>query len=92
MSSAGRSVVYSLLTVVFVLLLGMGVLLWVANRRHQRLEDETADLRRSLHQQIGQIDGLRQRLEDCMTNNPNATDTALGKAEVTRSAIIISRP
>ncbi|MCK8492453.1 CbtB-domain containing protein [Spirosoma sp. RP8] len=65
--SASRGVVYSLLTVVFVLLLGIAALLMVAYSRHQRLEDTTHDLRRSLDQQDRQIKNLQQRLENCDT-------------------------
>lgn len=79
MLSASRGIVYSLLTVVFVLLLGIMALLWVANNRHQRLEDATTDLRRNLGQQESQIRDLQERLEDCDTNVAIApTDTAWG--------------
>jgi len=67
MQATSKGVVYSLLTVVVVLLLGIAALLGVANYRHQRLEDATQDLRRSLSQQEGQIKDLQQRLEDCDT-------------------------
>jgi len=62
-----RSVIYSLLAAVVVLLLGIVTLLGVAYYRHQRLADETTDLRRSLTQQEGQIKNLQERLEDCDT-------------------------
>ena len=62
-----RSVVYSLLAAVVVLLLGIVTLLGVAYYRHQRLADETTDLRRSLTQQEEQIKDLRGRLEACDT-------------------------
>ena len=62
-----RSIVYSLLAAVIVLLLGIVALLGVAYYRHQRLADETTDLRRNLTQQEGQIKELQSRLEDCDT-------------------------
>lgn len=67
MSSLNRGVVYSLLIAVLVLLLGIAALLWVAYRRHQRLEDATLDLQRNVAQQEGQIKLLQRRLEDCDT-------------------------
>jgi len=66
-STVNRNVVYSLLTAVVVLLLGIVTLLGVAYYRHQRLADETTDLRRSMTQQEGQIKNLQERLEDCDT-------------------------
>lgn len=62
-----RSVVFSFLAVIVVLLFGIVALLGVAYYRHQRLADETTDLRRSLVQQEGQIKNLQSRLEDCDT-------------------------
>ncbi len=50
-----------------MLLLGIVMLLGVAYYRHQRLADETTDLRRSMTQQEGQIKNLQERLEDCDT-------------------------
>lgn len=67
MSTVNRSIVYSLIAVVLVLLIGIAGLLGVAYYRHQRLADETIDLRRSLTQQEGQIKDLQERLEDCDT-------------------------
>lgn len=72
MPPASRGIVYSLLTVVFVLLLGMAALLRVAYHRHQRLEDTTTDLQRHLFQQETQIKKLQQRLEDCDTLKASA--------------------
>ena len=80
MLSASRSLVYSLLTVVFVLLLGIVALLWVANNRHQRLEDATTDLRRSLSQQESQIRDLRERLRNCDTHEAIAPGDTAWKA------------
>lgn len=87
---------YSLLTVVIVLLLGILALLWVANQRHQRLADETNDLRRSLDQQNGKINQLQKRLEDCDTADAATTppDTAWSTAPTippTDSGSVISR-
>ncbi|GAB3564183.1 hypothetical protein GCM10027578_09210 [Spirosoma luteolum] len=65
MPAARQETVYSLLTVVFVLLLGIVALLWVAYNRHQHLADQTLELRRNLSEQKGQIDTLRDRLEKC---------------------------
>lgn len=83
MSSVSRSTVYSLIAIVCVLLVGITALLRVASHRHQRLEDMTIDLQRTLSQQEGQIRTLQQRLENCDTvkaavpNNaiPNRTTT-----------------
>lgn len=79
MASASRSVVYSLLTVVFVLLLGLLALVWVAYNRHQRLVDATLDLQRNLGQQQRQITALQKQLRDCDTlkaaPSPPLTDT-----------------
>ncbi|WP_338872560.1 hypothetical protein WBJ53_28270 [Spirosoma sp. SC4-14] len=79
MQATSKGVVYSLLTVVVVLLLGIAALLGVANYRHQRLEDATQDLRRSISQQEGQIRNLQQRLEDCDTiDTITPVDTSWG--------------
>lgn len=79
MSAVNRGVVYSLLTVVLVLLMGIAGLLAVAYYRHQRLADETTDLRRNLTQQQGQIKNLQERLQDCDTNSSEApVDTSWG--------------
>lgn len=67
MSVGTRGVVYSLLTVVFVLLLGIAALLWVAYNRHQRLENATIDLQRNVNQQESQIKNLQELLQDCDT-------------------------
>ena len=64
-SSANRPIVYSLLAVVFVLLLGIMTMLWIASSRQQRLEDATLDLQRNMGAQKDQIDQLHKRLEDC---------------------------
>jgi len=70
-----RSVVFSFLAVIVVLLFGIVALLCVAYYRHQRLADETTDLRRSLMQQEGQIKNLQSRLEDCDTVTRSAPTT-----------------
>ena len=71
-----RPVVYSLLAAIVVLLLGIVTLLGVAYYRHQRLADETNDLRRSLTQQEGQINELQSRLDDCDTALPAPIDSS----------------
>lgn len=58
---------YSLITVVVVLLLGIAAILGVSYHRHQRLQDAAIDLQRSISQQEGQIKALRQKLDDCDT-------------------------
>ncbi|GAB3961792.1 hypothetical protein GCM10028805_61520 [Spirosoma harenae] len=67
MSAVSRGVVYSLIAVVLVLLLGVMALLGVSYNRHQRLEDATIDLKRSLNQQESKITELEERLQDCDT-------------------------
>ncbi|QIP12194.1 hypothetical protein G8759_05890 [Spirosoma aureum] len=92
MTAASRGVVYSLLTVVFVLLLGIAALLAVAYHRHQRLEDATQDLRRNLTQQEGQIKNLQQRLEDCDTVEVKApVDTSWNSSSVSDSVRVVSQ-
>ncbi|WP_461126946.1 hypothetical protein [Spirosoma aerophilum] len=70
MPAASRGVVYSLITVVVVLLLGIAAILGVSYHRHQRLEDAAIDLQHNLSQQEGQIKALRQQLDDCDTIQP----------------------
>lgn len=47
--------------------MGIVGLLSVAFYRHQRLADETTDLRRNIAQQETRIKDLQSRLEDCDT-------------------------
>lgn len=93
MPAASRGVIYSLLTVVFVLLLGIAALLGVAYYRHQRLEDETLDLRRNLTQQEGKIRNLQKRLEDCDTIDIPATpvDTSWNSTRPSDSTSVVSQ-
>lgn len=65
MPPARHELVYSLLTIVFVLLVGIAGLLWVAYNRHQHLADQTLELRHSLDEQSNQITNLKERLEHC---------------------------
>lgn len=91
MQIASKGVIYSLLTAVVVLLVGIAALVGVANYRHQRLEDATQDLRRSLTQQEGQIKNLQQRLEDCDTvNTASPVDTSWGAPSAVDSTQAIS--
>ncbi len=78
MSSTSRPAVYSLLAVVFVLLLAMMAMLSINNQRHQRLADQTADLQRSVTRQANQINSLRGQLRDCdtMQNGMMTPDTS----------------
>ncbi|MFD2571108.1 hypothetical protein ACFSUS_10715 [Spirosoma soli] len=92
MSVGSRGVVYSLLTVVVVLLLGITALLWVAYHRHQRLEDATIDLQRNVSQQKSQIRELQERLEDCDTiDTTPPADTSWNSIPAVDSASVISR-
>ena len=93
MQAASRGVIYSLLTVVILLLLGITALLGVAYNRHQRLEDTTMDLQRNLTQQEGKIKNLQQRLEDCDTVETTAPrDTSWNTAPLaTDSARAVSQ-
>ncbi|QJW91424.1 hypothetical protein HNV11_19595 [Spirosoma taeanense] len=61
-SSTSQRAIYSLLTVIVVLLVGIMALLQVADRRHQRLEDEAQDLRQTIARQKRRIDDLTQQL------------------------------
>ncbi len=65
MSPARHEIIYSLLTIVFILLVGIAGLLRVAYKRHQHLADQTLELRHSLDQQNSQINNLKERLEKC---------------------------
>lgn len=65
MPPARHELIYSLLTIVFVLLVGIAGLLRVAYKRHQHLADQTLELRHSLDQQNSQINSLKERLEKC---------------------------
>ena len=65
MSPINRPVVYSLLTVVFILLLGIITMLGVAYQRHQRLEDQTVVLQRNLYQQQNRIKSLQVMVKNC---------------------------
>ena len=77
MSSTNQPVIHSLLTVVFVLLLGMVVMLGVAYQRQQHLEDQGTDLQRNFSRQEIQIKNLQGRLEDCDTvRNTTPVDTS----------------
>ena len=85
MSPTSRPIVYSLLTVVVVLLLGIVTLLRVADQRNRRLEDQRIDLQRSFYRQESQIKELKVRLEDCdtlRTNTPiSGSSDTLGFSE-----------
>jgi uncharacterized coiled-coil protein SlyX len=74
MLSSNRPVVYSLLTIVVLLLLGIVAMLNVADQRNQRLKDQTTDLKRHLFRQQRQIRTLKEKLEDCDTAH---TDRAI---------------
>jgi Tfp pilus assembly protein PilO len=65
MPPARHEIIYSLITIVFVLLVGIAGLLRVAYKRHQHLADQTLELRNSLDQQNSQISNLKERLEKC---------------------------
>lgn len=65
MLPARHEIIYSLLTIVFVLLVGIAGLLRVAYKRHQHLADQTQELRYSLDRQTNQITTLKERLEKC---------------------------
>lgn len=92
MPPASRGIVYSLLTVVFVLLLGMAALLRVAYYRHQRLEDTTTDLQRNLSQQETQIKKLQRRLEDCDTLQASVPiDTSWGTVSSFDSVAVVQQ-
>ncbi|GAB3973117.1 hypothetical protein GCM10028806_26430 [Spirosoma terrae] len=91
MQIASKGVIYSLLTAVVVLLVGIAALVSVANYRHQRLEDATQDLRRNLTQQQGQIKNLQQQLEDCDTiKTVPPVDTSWGSPSAVDSTQAIS--
>ena len=92
MSAVSRGVVYSLIAVVFVLLIGIAPLLGVAYNRHQRLEDTTIDLQRNLSQQEGQIKNLQQRLENCDTvQTITPADSSWGTNKRIASASAVSQ-
>ncbi|GAB3510120.1 hypothetical protein GCM10027341_48130 [Spirosoma knui] len=92
MSIGSRGAIYSLLTVVVVLLLGITALLWVAYNRHQRLEDATIDLQRNLSQQESQIKDLQERLEDCDTLETAAPlDTSWNTGRPTNTTQVVSQ-
>ena len=65
MSPVNRPVVYSLLTVVAVLLRGIMTVLGVAYQRHQRPEDQTTVLQRNLYQQQSRIKSLQVIVKNC---------------------------
>lgn len=66
-SPANRPIVYSFLTIVFVLVLGVTALLNVSHNRSQHLQDQAIDLRRNLFQKDQKIKVLEDRLKDCDT-------------------------
>lgn len=66
-SPANRQLVYSCLTIVFVLVLGVTGLLNVSHNRSQHLQDQAIDLRRNLFQKDQKIKILEERLKDCDT-------------------------
>jgi hypothetical protein len=66
-SPANRLIVYSFLTIVFVLMLGVTALLNVSHNRSQHLQDQATDLRRNLFQRDQKIKVLEDRLKDCDT-------------------------
>lgn len=77
MSPTSRSVLYSLLTVVLILLLGIVTILSVAYQRNRRLEDQRTDLQRRSFRQENQIKDLKVRLEDCDTVQNNSPANGL---------------
>ncbi|MVM38794.1 hypothetical protein GO730_16685 [Spirosoma sp. HMF3257] len=72
MPVVSRSVIYSLIAVVLVLLLGIAALLSVSYQRHQRLEDATIDFQRNLTQKESRIVDLQAKLANCDTVQTNA--------------------
>lgn len=61
MSSVGRGVVWSLLTAIVILLVGLMGLLYISYRRDQRYQSEIESLRLKLREKEVQMDRLRGR-------------------------------
>lgn len=92
MPVVSRGVVYSLIAVVFVLLLGITALLSVSYHRHQRLEDATIDFQRNLTQQENKIVELQTKLANCDTvQAAPQTDTSWGTATPADSVHVIKQ-
>ncbi|GAB4021101.1 hypothetical protein GCM10028808_64880 [Spirosoma migulaei] len=92
MPVVSRGVVYSLIAVVFVLLLGITALLSVSYHRHQRLEDATIDFQRNLTQQESKIVELQTKLANCDTIQATPpTDTSWGTSAATDSVQVIKK-
>lgn len=74
------------------MLLGIAVLLSVASQRHQRLEDASIDLQRSLSQQEVRVKDLQQRLENCESiESATPADTGWGVPTHTGSSSSIGQ-
>lgn len=92
MSSPSRGVVYSLLTVVFILLVGMMTILGVAYQRYQRFKDQAADLQRNLIEQKIRINDLQLLLKDCDTvQSVNPVGASRSRSAATDSARVRAR-
>ena len=65
MLSESRGVIYTLFVAIVGLLVGISALLWVANTRRQRLEDETNDLYERLLKQTNSVRALQRQLDTC---------------------------
>ncbi|MBC3787614.1 hypothetical protein [Spirosoma utsteinense] len=77
MPSTNRSIVYSLLTVVLILLVGMMAMLGVAYRRYQHVDDQRAELQRTLIQQERRIRQLQKQLHKYRAMQPTARPDTL---------------
>jgi cell division protein FtsL len=64
MPSAGRSIVWSLLTAIVILLIGLMGLLYVSYSRDKQYANEIQDLRHKMAEKDAQIDGLKTRLRE----------------------------
>ena len=92
MPVVSRGIIYSLIAVVFVLLLGITALLGVSYQRHQRLEDATIDFQRNLTQQESKIVELQTKLANCDTVQTTVpVDTSWGAAASADSVQVISQ-
>lgn len=66
MVSLRRELVYSLLLAIGLLVGGLVALLWVANARERRYQDELSDLRRSLVMRDAEMQQMRQQLRQAL--------------------------